>query len=496
MSSGSSGRYQSRFFNFVNQQSRRLTQRWETTFHNLQVATKWGVAALLYPVYLFLQPTDSSVKKLYTKEPPSGRRLQPHDTDFLSAPLTTDRPIVRVLESVQYLPDEEIAIANSKKSRLSHTLKLFRTKFFPRRLTQSNISQSLTIPNKTLETDTLKRHLPMVRGLASDVVNRQLVLVSIENQILDILTPQQQAKLTERIITEVGEYWYYRHLSEAEQQAHLLPEINRILAKLTGENSDTAAKNIFNRLRIFNLLDAAIAQLEKTAIVPAQQRSLAMMRVAQSQFSIFIYGQEPLNSRTAIVGNTKGLENQKRNISALIEAAINYFFGVPKNKLLQSGFSEQNLPDISYQSQHEYFTDDPWLDWHDLYGDSENISERIMQASTVKSSITVSKSHSLSRQNKRTDIQQKSTSDLVKKQKQTSRKVAAKNQAIAYKSPQTSSENQAETKPDWIDTTATLLGYEKHLVEYILEWLDYLILWVEQILLNIFYFLQGLLRYK
>lgn len=494
MSSGSSGRYQSRFFNFVNQQSRRLTQRWETTFRNLRVATKWGVSALLYPVYLFWQSTDSSVKKLYTKEPPSRRLLQPHDP-VLSEPLTTDRPIVRVLELVQYLPDEEIA-TTSTKSRLSHTLELFRSKFFPRRITQQKISQSLTIINKTLETDTSQRNLPMVIGVASNLVNRQLVLVSIENQILDILTPQQQAKLTERIITEVGEYWQYQQLIADQQQAQLLPEINRILAKLTGENSDTAETSVFNRLSIFNLLDVAIAQLEETAIVPAQQRSLAMMRVAQAQLNIFLYGKEQLNSRKEIIINSQGLENQKLNISALIEAAINYFFSVPKNKLLESGFSQQDLPDITYQSQHEYFTDDPWLDWHDLYGDFGNDSKKIMQPSAIKSSLYPSKSTGLAKKKNWAETQKKAASDLGKKQKQISKKAASKKQALAYTSKQTSSENQAEAKPDWIDTTATVLGYEKHLVEYILEWLDYFILWIEQILLNIFYFLQGLLRGK
>ncbi|MBD2500329.1 hypothetical protein [Anabaena azotica] len=485
MPSGSSGRYQSRFFNFVNQQSRRLTQRWETTFRNLQVATKWGVSALLYPVYLFWQSTDSSVKKLYTKEPPTRRLLQPDDMS--SASLTTDRPILRVIESVQYLPDAEI-VASSTKSILFPSLELFRSKFFPRRITQQKISQSLTIPNKTLETDTISRNLPMVIGVASNVVNRQLVLVSIENQILDILTPQQQAKLTERIITEIGEYWQEQQLIASEQQAQLLPEINRILAKLTGENSDTAATGVFNKLRIFNLLDVAIAQLEETAIVPAKQRSLEIVRVAQAQLNIFLYGKEQLNSRKEIVGNSQSLANQKPNISALMEAAINYFFGIPKNKLLESGFSQQDLPDITYHSQHEYFTDDPWLDWQDLYGDAGNEPKKFMQSSAIKSSLYPGQSTGNKNQ---IETQQKAASNLGKKQKQTSKK-----QALAYTSQQTSSENQAEVKPDWIDTTATVLGYEKHLVEYILEGLDYIILWVEQILVNIFYFLQGLLRGK
>ncbi|WP_323374494.1 hypothetical protein [Nostoc commune] len=82
MSSGSSGRYQSRLFNFVHQQSRRVTQQWEHTYRHLQVATKWGVEVLLYPVYLLFQSSESSGKTLHTKEPQTRLKLQPNDTDF------------------------------------------------------------------------------------------------------------------------------------------------------------------------------------------------------------------------------------------------------------------------------------------------------------------------------------------------------------------------------------------------------------------------------
>ncbi|MBD2343728.1 hypothetical protein [Anabaena subtropica] len=513
MSSGSSGRYQSRFLNFVNQQSRRLTEHWESTFRNFQVTTKWGVEALLYPVYLFLQSADSSVKRLYSKEPPSRKRLQPHNTDLFSqTPLATDRPIQRVLESVQYLPSQETTITVSRKSKFFHVLGFLRPKFLAHRPNQLNSSQSLTIPDKalasvnpSLQQDTLKLNLPIVRGIASNLVNRQLVLVNAENQILDILTPQQQAKLTDRIINEVGEYWHDWQLTQAKEQAHLLPEINQILSRLTGENTsktavitDESVKNILNTGKIVSLLDAAIAQLEKTAILPAQQRSLEIMRVAQTQFNIFLYGKEQLNSRGEIVKNAENLPTNKHNFSALIEAALNYFFGVSKNNLLESGFYEQQLLDSSHQSPHEYFTNDPWLDWHDLYDDSKNITEKIRQSSSrIKPSITSSKPSGLLGRKKPTAPQQKPSSSLVRKKKTTSRKVtSAKQLETPISQRHIYPENHVEAQPDWIETTATVLGYEKHLLEYILEWLDRVILGLEQILANIFYFLQGLLQGK
>jgi hypothetical protein len=55
---------------------------------------------------------------------------------------------------------------------------------------------------------------------------------------------------------------------------------------------------------------------------------------------------------------------------------------------------------------------------------------------------------------------------------------------------------QVEAKPDWIETQAQTIGYEKHPLEQILEWLDQAMLWLEDIFVKIGLFLQGLLRGK
>jgi len=100
MSPGYSGRYQSRLLNFVHQQSRRLTQQWDHTYRHLQVATKWGVELLLYPVYLLLNSTESAAKTLEGKEPPPRLKLQSQ------TPPTVDTPIQQVLEAVKSLPSQ------------------------------------------------------------------------------------------------------------------------------------------------------------------------------------------------------------------------------------------------------------------------------------------------------------------------------------------------------------------------------------------------------
>lgn len=59
----SSGRYQSRLFNFVRQQSLRLTEQCDRTFRHLQVSVNWGMQLVLYPVYVLFKSKPAPGKQ-------------------------------------------------------------------------------------------------------------------------------------------------------------------------------------------------------------------------------------------------------------------------------------------------------------------------------------------------------------------------------------------------------------------------------------------------
>ncbi|WP_062292790.1 hypothetical protein [Nostoc piscinale] len=357
MSSGSSGRYQSRLFNFVHQQSRRLTQRCEQTFRQVQVATKWGVEALLYPLYLVLQSAESKVKTLYSKEPQSRLKLAPNDCDRHETPPTADTPIQVVLEAVQKLPSEETSV---KTSPSFHIIGAWWQKLFQHSKTNNlALTQSLTISDNSSshltpsqQKDVLQRYLPKVQGIATTLEQRKLVLVSTNNEILDILTPQQQTKILDKIISEVARYWHYQQLALPAHQTDLLPEIHRILAKLTGETpaklpalTAVISPEILNTSKIIDILDKVIAKLEKNTVVPVQQNSQELIQVTRTKFNIFLYGQDEFAAPGNVTVSSDTLEPQTLNVQALIEAAINYFFGVGKDKKLDAANSNrQSLP--------------------------------------------------------------------------------------------------------------------------------------------------------
>ncbi|MHC5744420.1 MAG: hypothetical protein ACYTXT_21515 [Nostoc sp.] len=545
MSSGSSGRYQSRLFNFVHQQSRRVTQQWEHTFRHLQVATKWGVEVLLYPVYLLFQSSESSGKTLYTKEPQTRLKLQPNDTDFQPETLpNADSPIQNVLEAVNYLSSDEPASTPTKASEHFNPLALlgvFRLKFVEN---NSNLSQSSNITdnqavslNPSQLDNALQQRLSIVRGIATNLMSRNLVLVTADNEILDILTPEQQAKLEDRIINEVANYWQYWRLIVAKKETQLLPQIDRLLVKLTDVNpakipvlAEGIPKNLLNTDKLLAFLDIAIAKLESNALVPVQERSQEIVQVAQTQLNIFLYGKEQLAAKGEIASNANGLETHSQNFQALIEAALNYFFGVGNRKTLETT-SNERLPVKLFSSrlrkvlskspliENQDLRDDPWLTWNDLFGDSESVADKPV---TLPGGINPALAPSLSighfpqknlsvKQSKVGSglVQRKQPSSNLTSSQKTSGKVASVKQTQTRIS-QTKSESrkgeilqqqfhqssQVEAQPDWIETTATSTGYEKHPLEQLLEWLDYVMVWLEERFVKIFQSLRQLWQGK
>ncbi|WP_323374493.1 hypothetical protein [Nostoc commune] len=196
---------------------------------------------------------------------------------------------------------------------------VFRPKFINNNvnLTQSsNITDTQAVSlNPSYLENALKQH-PIVRGIATNLSNRSLVLVTTDNEILDILTPQQQVKLENRIINEVANYWQYWRLIEAKKETQLLPQIDSLLAKLTDINTakalvlaDRIPKDLLNTDRLLAFLDITVAKLESNALVPVQERSQEVVQLAQTQLNIFLYGKEQLAANREIAATADNLEN-------------------------------------------------------------------------------------------------------------------------------------------------------------------------------------------
>ncbi|MBW4631382.1 MAG: hypothetical protein KME30_05620 [Iphinoe sp. HA4291-MV1] len=547
------GRYQSKLFNFFHQKSRRWGEQFERTIRHLQVAANWSLEALLYPVYMLIhKATESAGKQLHTDEQQPTLQLQGNETNNPETPLSVDTPIQRVLEAAVILQVENkqtsqfkileslpIAPPSSPLSPSSPSLRLAESQGGHAQGTLTCSSSPSSLP-------------PIVQGIASLLANRNLVLVTAENEILDILTPQQQEKLQNRIIDEVAIYWRSWRLTQVEEQTtKLLPEIDRLLKKLTSSSkesipalpqaTETEDKLEYKILPFISqrlpLLDAAVAQMESHAVVSISRASGQLLQAVQTQLNIFIYGkqQQLTTEQEALDGNS---EHQTSKIKTLIWGAIHYFFGgrntnkleqkTPTNSIDQSLSIGSNRrpkttklpqrPPSSALPKSPHLPSeniaDPWLTMNDLFGNLQEVTEVVNEQQLLVTSSQSTKSSLLTGQEdnqttRQPDKEKKRTRRIGKTTK--SSLFSSDSQLITHHSPLSHSERkddqgkifhqqrkttQVEAKPDWIETQAQTIGYEKHPVEQVLEWLDRVMLWLEDMFVKIGLFLQGLLRGK
>ncbi|MEG4055307.1 MULTISPECIES: hypothetical protein [unclassified Microcoleus] len=214
MSNGYYGPYQSRLLNFISKQSRQVADNCDRTWRQIKEATLTATQILLYPAYLLVQSSrllgrqlrESSQKvdlpelqEFVGDENPDGQQ------NWYQGETSDESSIAEILHLAENL-------LNS-----SQTAKTLAT--FPLLINQGNTASDLPPAinfsgqitkhqtTSVLELPLAKTGLkpqPKVEGIASFIPARTLVLVGKENQVLDILTPEQQELLEGRITWEVA----------------------------------------------------------------------------------------------------------------------------------------------------------------------------------------------------------------------------------------------------------------------------------------------------
>ncbi|MEM9925398.1 MAG: hypothetical protein AAF915_16870 [Cyanobacteria bacterium P01_D01_bin.50] len=450
MSSGSKGRYQSRLFNFFHKQSRRFSERFGRYARQLQVATSWSLEAFSKSIYLLLQKAvDSAGTRLSAAAESSQLQLQAS-----VSPLASDTAIVRVIENVEN---------TTKDNKLSGEFS----------------SQT-------------------IQGIASQLYGKNLVIVTSKNEIIDVLTPLQQQALENKIIAEVANYWRSWRLYPLKQETKLLKRVNSLIKRFLPSKVDnikallpgnTIVKREYKYLQInprtLVSLDLAVAKLETNALTPisraqlvVRQRSSELIKVVKTKLDIFLYGDrysvsKPIYPQVTVskkqVVSHGYLETQKLKIQALISAALNYFYGEPKGKKLKQ------TPPTRYfsatkskasQLQREQSKDD-WLTLGDLIGSEQlNTSVKVDNFSQkIFGSFQIPNWRTLQLKEKAGELHSQNNREIAQSQNQQS--------------------TQVEAKPEWIETKAEIVGYQKHPLEQILAWIDTAMLKVEQVFIKV-----------
>jgi len=230
MSSTNYGPYQSRLLNFISKQSRQVADNCDRTWRQVQSATLNATQILLYPAYLLVQSSRMLARQLRESSqkvdlPELQEFVEGEDFKFSqnSSPnlwndeRETESAIIQIVHLAENLLIPSQIRTNSDNvsfliSRPNATpdIRLQPEMQFSKKAT--NTPRNLVVEHQvktqvaeiSINNVSTINTKPEVRGIATFLPARSLVLVGDENQILDILTVEQQELLESRITWEVA----------------------------------------------------------------------------------------------------------------------------------------------------------------------------------------------------------------------------------------------------------------------------------------------------
>ncbi len=252
----SSRPYKSRLFNFVNRRSLQFRDRIGETFRHLKVAAEWGAQLLISPLHWIFQPRNWTGEVLGTAS--SDKALPPAES-YLSEP-PVDQPLEKILTAIEpwfELPDASVLTANLNDVKPDHSPRkkeiVLSSQFFQQiqqQLETPAPSQNLALPPAIAPQNPNPRPLGnlvsqiknifsptkdlVIRGISCVIENRQLVLTTADNEILDVLSLEQQNLLRQSIRAEMANYWYERRLqwSISQKMLGFIPLVNEQTEKV------------------------------------------------------------------------------------------------------------------------------------------------------------------------------------------------------------------------------------------------------------------------
>ncbi len=430
MSNGYSGPYQSRLLNFISKQSRQVADTCDRTWREVKLAALNAAQILLYPAYLLVQSSRMLGRQLRESTPQvevpelqefAGGENQNRSENWLEAEIDSESAIAGILNLAENLLLPEQTAANSGNfSFLINPAKaaadIGRQPEIPLSPKTAKAEKNSLWETQLAKTETASQ--PKVRGIATFLPARSLVLVSEENQILDILNLEQQQLLEGRIIWEVAnsgplrrqiaekELKFNLGLESAAEQAKL-PLVRRFWELMAWVQTSPVAinRNQFGEsivavkkavTKAVNAGDNRNLILTQKAIAPSKSNGRNLSELSINPNSKFdraavnleeislppvlkntaqLTAAQPGASETVSPSVRQILENYATTIEQMIWSSVDYLLG---KETAASENTEKSVAIKYYLQQRELENtekgksagDRPWLNWQDLFGES------------------------------------------------------------------------------------------------------------------------------
>jgi hypothetical protein len=466
--------YKSRLLNYLNSQRVRLKDRLEKGLRQLKNVATLGVQIVLYPLYLLVQASRITRRQFQQNAAKIPLLLNsPPPT------LEAEQPILKVLGAI---PPHLVISEGQANLKLQQILN-------PYHQNQgggfATTVQKQELPALAPATTPLQ-----IRGIASIISKRNLVLVSQDNLILDILAEKEQEQLEKRIYLEVANFYYQKRLQSnlKSRVLNFVPVLEpapvQVFAPIRlawevmrwEQHSDIATS-----INLFGEATLTPVELDFPLVVTPEFFS-HLAEVSLATLSHWWGKMQPVTAaeQTITIDNP---EIQSR-LEKLLQAALIYFYGQPLPPSPSSLTAPENpfALQVLIAAALEYFfvkkpsqaqipaavvktEEDPWLIWDDLYPEAQPVS--------VESSFSpIYPSPEL-------------TPSAAIRKVRPSRK---KPPAAVVKS------EWLEDLPheQWLDAEAQPVGYVEHPLERVLKVLDSLILWLEELVSAVYRWLLRL----
>ncbi|WP_310418502.1 hypothetical protein [Chamaesiphon sp. OTE_8_metabat_110] len=447
-----SGNYQSRVFTFINKRTNELKNNCAKGWRHIKVAVVWSGQVLLYPIQLLAQTA-----KIFQPElpaPPQRRSLP-----FQPVPdINIEQALDLVAESGYPI---EIALPTALAIKQQSSIDRRKVNLTTAAITiadEDYLPEEWDWDERSLhKSHQVTRNKPIVRGLSSLLIDRQLVLVTTENELLDILTLTQQQEIRRRIGMDLAidwHQWHHQQLSTdrtdkqlATAKKSLLLDGSPIEQKLLADR-DNISPNLSERLQNWwrdltikpsMEISNSLAQLELTEPDLAPQ-------LAPSSYSFT--PQPPRSSRFLDLPQ----------LPPFIEEALT---------------PQRHRPVLETIAQLQPNWLKQWWSYYREYWYIPNKSdlEIIHQPSEFQLTPVVRQS----------DLK-------IETVRKTKFRATSKHQSLLGRGAgQLSNQNyhNLEYQPDWIEVTSEPIGYKTSLLAKLLVWLDRIMLNIENWLIEI-----------
>jgi hypothetical protein len=285
-----------------------------------------------------------------------------------------------------------------------------------------------------------------IQGVATLLTSRRLVLTTTEQDLLDILTPEQQQVLHQRIVWEVSSYWYTRKRNVTQRlgcRLQLPPWVQPLRQLAT-----VPVRLQLPHWRTVAILPTQTIKSFSTKVFPKLAgRSLLQLNPAGTIASSFSKPHPiPFFSkwRTILAGT----------VGAIVLLPFTFFATLPARANTAPALP---MPPVSMPLRLEWAADPNrsrkrWLSWGDVFGGKGEASQGKIHVASEKGQAKLSA----------TELQQ-----------------AIATWAAQFTDPALSGQR------DTIDVKSQPIGYELHFLDWLLKGLDQGLVWLENTLVHL-----------